>query len=141
MTDSDLLENYRHVYFRINQTVYEWGWGLILAKEAKDELHADISTLIVKLGLKEIPEELKICGSASSQEGVNEFEGIYFHPMGFSGNVHKDNIEKFTQVISTFESKYFSFSSVDIYNFKSEDLRFYVKKNKDNFDKINSEIN
>ena len=45
MTDSDLLENYRHVYFRINQTVYEWGWGLILAKEAKDELHADISTL------------------------------------------------------------------------------------------------
>jgi uncharacterized protein YlzI (FlbEa/FlbD family) len=115
--------------------MYLWGKGYVITQEAHDEVHTDISKLIKELGMFEVPDEMKVC-SASAQSGVNDYEGLYFHPMDFSGCIHKDNIEKVTEIIRSFKSKYFSLSKVDVYTFRPDSLPFYVRKNKERFDKI-----
>ncbi len=111
-TTKEIQENYKHVYFRLYQTIYVWGKGWTVSNRAIDEWKAEISVLIMLLGLL-IPKQRVV---ASSPEGVNNLgESIYLHPMDFTGYIHKDNIQKFEKVIREFKSQYWSFKNTDVY--------------------------
>ncbi len=123
-TNEELIADYKHVYFRINDSVYKWGVGYIISHEAIEDFEKDIDKMIALLGMKRKHEKRS---SMSAITGVNGYEQIYFHPMGFSGSIHKDNIEKYTKILKEFKSKYFNWRGVDVYEFRDNMVDYYIK--------------
>ena len=135
MDNKELLSTYKNVFFRLNQTIYEWGKGFIITNDAVEEFEKDVDRLINLFDMVKLPEAMKVCKS-SSTSAVRFYEGIYFHPMNFSGTIHKDNIKNYTSILSNFKSQYFSLDMVDVYDIREESLQYDIIKNNEEFEKI-----
>lgn len=112
-----IVSPYKHVYFRLHQTIYRWGKGWIVSDHAREQWEQEIKVLISTLGLK----EYKASVTGAAPQGVNKIgESIYMHPMDFTGIIHEDNINHFTTVINAFKSQYWSYAQTDIYELSME---------------------
>ena len=119
--------NFRHVYFRLNQTIYVWGKGWVISEDARIEWHKQIAQLLelCKFNIK-VPKQSMYC-----YEGFNcDGESLYMHPMDFSGYIHKDNIAKFEAIVRAFESKYWTVRGVDAYAMDTDDKHIETNKAK-----------
>ena len=123
------ITKYKHVFFRLNQKCYIWGKGWVLSSAARDEWEKQIVQLLIDLGLTIKPiDRIFTC-----YEGFNDLgEGIYMHPMDFSGIVHEDNIAKWEAIFRKAESKYWTIRIVDAYPLRKDSCIAYPKRVEEN---------
>lgn len=105
-------EGYRHVYFRLDQNIYEWGRGWTISSDAINEWTEEIKALVVLMGFKLSPPQFS---SACYQGFTEDGQDIYMHPMSFSGIIHLNDLPKAHQAVREFKSKYWRLSKVDSY--------------------------
>ena len=104
---------YKHVFFRINQSIYGWGKGYLISNEAINEWEKEVIQILCLLKLVLKPKNIY----GACHEGLSELgESLYMHPMDFSGYIHTDNIKRFEEVIKNFNSKYWRYDRTNIYN-------------------------
>jgi hypothetical protein len=105
---ADVKTPFKHTFFRLNQTIYEWGIGWVISTEAADAWEVEVKKLLVQLGFKPIYSK-----SGRVWEGFNkEGESLYMHPMDFTGYIHEDNVKRYEEIIRAFTSKYWNLKEV-----------------------------
>ena len=109
------MKNLKKVFFRLNSN-YVWGSGISAEEFAVFESEA--LEIIKLMGFNLLK---KTATNACPQAVLNE-EGIYAHPMDFSGIMTEENIEKMTNILNNFKSKTFSVRAIDTYDLSNHYL-------------------
>ena len=112
---------YANVYFRLNAG-YQWGPGWTRPQEDVDAWATEADVILQDLGFKIIrPRDRGVCTMVAR----GPIEGLYLHPMDFSGWVAEDSIPEIDAALST--AKTFKHRVTDVcargYNFTESEFQ------------------
>jgi len=106
------IAKFKQVYFRLNSP-YEWGKGM--DESLTPSFNKMAIEILAKLGFNILNDG---SGSFSCPQGVLNEQGLYMHPMSFSGVLSLEMIDKAKEVIAEAEKKsdFFSVREIDVYD-------------------------
>ena len=118
---------FKQVYFRLNSP-YEWGKGM--DESLSSNFNSEAIEILTKLGFNIFNDG---SGSFSCPQGVLNEQGLYMHPMSFSGVLSIEMIDKVKEVIAEAEKKsdFFSVREIDVYDiakYSEEDIIRNIQK-------------